>query len=394
MAHAAPPAPAAAPRQHALDGLRAVAALSVVGYHAWLYTLPTVSSAERGGTSDYVWHELRLGLVLFFVLSGFLLYGPWVRSAATGGRAPSVRGYAIRRAGRILPAYWVAIAASVLLLWWYDRTPGVRLPDGGNLWLFAVFGQNFRADTLLTLNPPSWTLAVEATFYLALPLLGLLALRGRRAGVVLAPVLFLLAGVAYNYAMSSRGGLSPIVSKVLPAYTPYFGVGMLAAVLAYGRTLAPRVGWALLGAGVVLVVGDALWAADAATRGSHDQALRIWRDLPAATGFALVLLAVTTAVRAPRLLTARPVVRVGELSYGIYLWHVPLLLFLRAQGVLPLFTTGALAVILPLTFLVAAASWRFVEQPAQAWSRRVASRGAGARDPGTAEAALAGAGAG
>lgn len=391
MAHAAPPAPAPAPRQHALDGLRAVAALSVVAYHAWLYTLPTVSSGARGRTSDYVWHELRLGLVLFFVLSGFLLYGPWVRSVATGGKAPSVRGYAIRRAGRILPAYWVAIAASVLLLWWSDSTPGVRLPDGGNLWLFAVFGQNFRADTLLTLNPPSWTLAVEATFYVALPLLGLIAVRGRRLGVVLAPVVFLLAGVVYNLLLSDQGGLSPIVSKILPAYMPYFGVGMLAAVYAYGRTLAPRLGWALLAAGVVLVVGDATWAAEAASRGSHDQALRIWRDLPAATGFALVLLAVTTAARAPRLLTARPVVWVGELSYGIYLWHVPLLLFLRAHGVLPLFTTGALVVILPLTFLVAAASWRWIERPAQAWSRRLAARGSTPRDPGTAEAALAGA---
>ena len=65
---------------------------------------------------------------------------------------------------------------------------------------------------------------------MVLPLLGQLALKGRRPGLIAAPVLFLLAGVAYNYAYSDAVGVSSIVSKVLPAYMPYFAVGMLAAV--------------------------------------------------------------------------------------------------------------------------------------------------------------------
>jgi peptidoglycan/LPS O-acetylase OafA/YrhL len=372
-------APTVPSRLHAIDGLRAVAAISVLVYHAWLYTLPKVSSGRRQGTVDYVLHEGRLGLVLFFVLSGFLLYAPWVRSAFTGSARPSTRAYAIRRVARIMPAYWIAIAASILLLWRHDAVPGVRLPEAGNLWLFAIFGQNFNENTLLKLNPPTWTLAVEATYYLVLPLLGLLAVNGRRAGAVAAPALLLAAGVAYNYALSDEAGLSPITSKVLPAFAPYFAVGMLAAVAAHGRTLERRAMWSLLAVGCLVVAGDAWWAADAATRGSHDQSLRIWRDLPAASGFALILLAVGAARAAPRLLTARPAAFVGEVSYGVYLWHVPLLLILRAHGLLPLSTLGALVVVLPLTLLVATASWRWVERPAQDWSRRVAASGSARR---------------
>lgn len=363
------------PRLHALDGLRAIAALSVLAYHAWLYTLPRVDASARETTSDYVWHELRLGLVLFFVLSGFLLYAPWVRAAfTTPSRRPSTRGYLIRRAARILPAYWVAIVGSILLLWSQDAAPGVRLPEAGNLWLFAVFGQNFARDTLLTLNPPTWTLAVEATFYLVLPVLGLLAVYGRRAGVVAAPVLFFAAGLAYNFALSDEVGLAPQLSKILPAFAPYFALGMLAGVAAHGRCIARPVMWGLLVVGSLLVVGDGLWAADEATRGSHDPKLRIWRDTPAAAGFALIVLAVAAAHEAPRLLTTRFVTWVGELSYGIYLWHVPLLLILRSQDLLPLSTLGALVVVLPLTLLVAGASWRWIEKPAQEWGRRTATK--------------------
>lgn len=379
MAPAASSTPAAPSRLHALDGLRAVAALSVVAYHAWLYSKPTVSSGVKNATTDYWWHELRLGLVLFFVLSGFLLFGPWVRAAIDKRPAPSVRGYALRRAGRILPAYWVAMAGAVLLLWSFDSTPGVRLPDVSNLWLFGVFGQNFREDSLLTLNPPSWTLAVEATFYVVLPLLAALAVKGRRAGLFIAPMVLLVVGVAYNYSLSDETGLSPIASKILPAYGPYFAVGMLAAIAAYGRTSRRWVLWGLLAVGAALVIGNAWWAADAATRGSHDRSLRIWRDLPAASGFALILLAVATAAKPPRPLTTRAATWTGELSYGIYLWHVPLLLFLRANDLLPLSTSGALVVVLPLTLLVAAASWRWIEKPAQEWSRRAAVRGSAKR---------------
>lgn len=100
------------------------------------------------------------------------------------GRLPAVRDYARRRAGRILPAYYVALAGSVALLRDASATPGVRLPDRSLLPAFLVVGQNFFSSPLLELDPPMWTLAVEVTFYALLLLAGWAALRlPRRDGV-------------------------------------------------------------------------------------------------------------------------------------------------------------------------------------------------------------------
>ncbi|HEX4672248.1 MAG TPA: acyltransferase [Solirubrobacteraceae bacterium] len=362
-------------RAAAVDGLRAVAALSVVAYHAWLYTLPTVTAAHRETLADRAIHEFRLGLVLFFVLSGFLLYQPWVRSALGDGPEPRLGSYLVRRAARILPAYYLAVAGSIALLWSLRGATGVRLPAGGDLWTFAVFGQNFSDATVLKLDPPLWTLAVEVSFYLALPFLGWLALRLRhsgRAGQLAVPLAFLLGGLAYNRAID--GGAANWPTKILPAMAGYFAIGMLAAVLLHGREPTRRLTYALFAGGALLVLGDAWWAADEATRGSHSALLHVVRDLPAAAGFACILAAASGARHPPRLLAARPVAWTGQVSYGVYLWHVPLLLFLRAHSLLPLSPLGALIVVAPIALTIAAASWYAVERPLQDRARRATRR--------------------
>lgn len=369
---------AAGRRLAAVDGLRAIAALSVLVYHAWLYTLPTVDAGRTETALDHAIHELRLGLVLFFVLSGFLLFGPWVRSVLDGTPGPRLRPYAVRRAARILPAYYLAVLGSIALLWPISDSAGVRLPPAEDLWLFAVFGQNLRASTLLTLDPPMWTLAVEVAFYLCLPLLGWLALRQRRlltrpsrAALCVVPLLFGALGLTWNWVLADEYHLDlGMLNKQLPAMAPYFALGMLAAVLAHGRSPSRRVVWPLLALGCAAVVVDALLAIDEATRGSRALWLRIWRDDLAAAGFAVILAVVATARVPLRLLATRPLDWLGKVSYGVYLWHVPLLLALRAAGVLPSGWFAATLVVLVPTLLVAGASWHWVEQPVQAAARR------------------------
>lgn len=361
--------------RRSIDGLRAVAALSVLGYHAWLYTRPHVTARHRESLGDYLAHELRLGLVLFFVLSGYLLYAPWARTALGGRAAPRTWTYAVRRLARIVPAYWLAVLGSIALLWGLDGTPGVRLPEAGRLWTFAVFGQNFSGDTLLTLDPPMWTLAVEVQFYVVLPLLGWLALRcgATRVRQAIVPAAFLVLGVAWNRAIASPSVALPL-TKVLPAMAPYFAAGMLAAVLMHERTLSRSVAWWITGLGLAVVAGDAAWAADAASRGSHDLLLHVVRDLPAGLGFAALVAAVAHAPREPRPLAWQPLASVGTISYGVYLWHVPLMLWLRGHGMLPSSAWLAVALVLPLVLAVAATSWFGVERPAQRRARALTTR--------------------
>src|SRR3954462_15992226 len=139
-------------RTAGLDGLRAVAALSVLCLHVWLYGQPNPDSPTRSCLFDRAVFEFRLGLVLFFVLSDYLLYRAFA-GAALRRSAVDVGRYARRRVARIVPAYYLALAGTIALLWGQRGAAGVRLPDAAHLPLFFVFGQNYSSATFLRLNP-------------------------------------------------------------------------------------------------------------------------------------------------------------------------------------------------------------------------------------------------
>src|SRR3954463_5838058 len=280
-------------RTAGLDGLRAVAALSVLCLHVWLYGQPNPDSPTRSGLFDRVVFEFRLGLAFFFVSSGYLFYRAFA-GAALRRPAVDVGRYARRRVARIVPAYYLALAGTVALLWGLRGSPGVRLPDVAQLPLFLVFGQNYSSETFFTLNPVTWTLCLEAAFYVALPLIGLVAYRVAcgRARVQAALLVALFAtGVAYA-AVDHLAGWDAMAGKALPAYLPHFACGMLvalwserrrargAAPLSAGSTAALVVG------GFGLAIADGTWHS---VTPAANSLMSIVGDIPAAAGFAAVV---------------------------------------------------------------------------------------------------------
>src|SRR6185437_13242011 len=161
-------------RVASLTGVRAVAALLVVGTHAAFTTGKYVE-----GYYGLVCSRMEIGVPIFFVLSGFLLFRPWVKSAAKGGAQPSVRRYAWHRVRRIMPAYVVTVLAAYVI--YHFRTAG---PNFGHTWLGLL--RNLTLTQIYTFNylggyvhqglTQMWSLAVEAAFSVVLPLLAYLLL--------------------------------------------------------------------------------------------------------------------------------------------------------------------------------------------------------------------------
>jgi peptidoglycan/LPS O-acetylase OafA/YrhL len=353
-------------RLGALDGLRGLAALGIVVLHVWMFDHGDANGGFNPQSfEDMAINELRLGVVLFFVLSGFLLYRPFLAAAHGERPFPALRSYARRRAARLLPAYWFALAGSFALLAWLDHPLRTSV---GELPVFLLFGQNYLAQTAKHLDPPMWSLVVEVSFYAALPLVGFLALRAgprRRAQLVLCGGLA-LTGLAYTTA-SIVFAFPWTATATLPVHLTEFASGMAVAALLHGRGLSRRTGLILIGAGAALVLGNAAWhelTSDTATP------QRILRDIPAALGFAMIVAAVAGAPLRSRALVAAPVRALGTLSYAIYLWHYVAIMYLRAEGWWPGDMLEALLLTLALTVPVSMLSWFAIERPALRWAKR------------------------
>jgi peptidoglycan/LPS O-acetylase OafA/YrhL len=364
----------------ALDGLRGVAALTVFAIHVWIYQLPNTVELRRDSWEKTLLFEGRVAFVMFFVLSGYLLYRAFARAALGEGERVNVRSYLVRRAARILPAYYVAILGTLALLWAAGDVPGRRLVDAAQLPLFFVFGQNYTPDTLLKLNAATWTLAVEVAFYLMLPVIGWLAVRwcrgrpGRQAMVLGA---LAAAGLAWN-AIDYGAGWGPVASHSPPSFLPYFACGMLVALLVeWRRTRAARPLGRAASAGLVvgaaaLLVLNGWWHATFA----HDSvAMEVLADSGAALAFAAIIAALVLGTgTGVRWMGSRPLAWMGEITYGFYLWHIPLLVCARGLGILPSGILLGLAV-LPVAIAFGAGSWYWIERPFMSRAARLPRAG-------------------
>jgi peptidoglycan/LPS O-acetylase OafA/YrhL len=384
----------AAGRLRGVEGVRALAATMVVLDHVWLYGSPDGTPTDLGPL-DRLMPQMAAGVLLFFTLSGFLLYRPYAAAILRATGPPRLGGYLRNRALRILPAYWAVLVVTGLVAEAaLVRDDGGELVTGslrdapGVLLANLALVQSYTPTTFLTGVGPAWSLVIEVAFYVTLPVvaLGGLALARRRGwpgrlGAAAAPAVALLGlGLATKAALAVvapgssgwAGDWASVAARSFPANADLFAFGMLLAVARVraedGQLQLParwRAG--ALGAGAALLAVAAV-----VLRGELGEAPY---DTLVVAAFALCLAplvlpgpASAAVERAIAVLEAPVVLAVGVASYSLFLWHEPLLHWLRERGWTWGGGLGAFLANLLLVGVVAgllsALSYRFVERPA------------------------------
>lgn len=385
--------------------MRAVAALGVLTTHVAFQTgavaLPVLGP---------ILGRLDLAVALFFALSGFLLWRPWVASAhgwSSAGRSahaahPPIRRYLRHRVVRIWPAYLVVVVVVLTLL------PEAQGADATVWFANLTLTQVFVPLSLTAGLTQMWSLSVEVAFYLLLPILGfaLFALRGRSVSARI-PVLLALGAVSLSWGWIAE--LLPTPDGVEPTnwvlgHLPWFVAGLVLAEVAGADELGQPTRFtrvvAAVGARrrlmlVVFVVAYGL-ACTPIAGPTGLGVLAPWQfavkmALGAICGFTLLAPLICSDGRAGVLarvsdrpfpfLTSPAMLALGRWSYGIFIWHVAVLAVVFGLfGIVPF--TGHTAVVWIITAIlsigISAASYAFIEEPSRNWLRSRESRRRGA----------------
>lgn len=360
-----------------LDGVRALAATAVLVVHC-----ATAAIVENEAYAHVV-IAMRAAVPLFFSISGFLLYRQMLRERVRPSARLPLREYFRRRVVRIVPGYWAALTLATLLF----GLPGVF---GSRWWQLYGFGQIYTYKAQHEGLGVAWTLCVEVTFYVLLPFLAAainwLAARFPRVSpwrvdVAVLTTLFVLSNLCL--VLAQRDDVTLV--ETLPSKFSMFVPGMLFAVASLAFAERPPERWPRI-LRVLREHVSACWIAGAAlclldglivdprvvalNPGGLSQGIALADNLLQIAATLLLLapamLGADGRALPLRLLTARGVVWLGTVSYGTYLWHVPIRNWLIERGVtrLGLPSTPTLAV---CTFVLAvafgAASWYLLERP-------------------------------
>ena len=365
-------------RLRGIEGLRALAALAVLLFHVWDGARPASTPVQHPVPSqlaDNVFNNLRAGVTLFFVLSGFLLYRPIAAAVIRRLPPPSTRRYLINRALRILPAYWAILAATVLVV---DRE---LLSRPGQLAANVFLIQNYVPDYQpVGFSPlglgPAWSVVLEVSFYITLPFLGLLAARcaGFRAhrvsAALLGPLIMLAVGIGAHIAFRLQAhNLGQTWEKfTIFNYADWFAAGMCLAVARIlwedGRLRMPR--WwkpTALGAAIAVTAVAAKLYATGTLLFNEYQAIIA---LAAALIISLVVL-YDSDTRIVRALEWRPIFLFGLASYSVFLWNDTVIRGLRGHGLIATSAPELVAAsidVLAITVLLSAITYRWIERPA------------------------------
>ena len=335
-----------------LDGLRAIAVGLVLVYHLFPGVLP-------GGF---------LGVDVFFVISGFLITTLLLRERVGTGRIDLVDFWR-RRARRLLPAVVLVVltAGAAAALIGGDPLVGLGRQVLGALtfsynWVSILFDSSYFEQTSPDLLRNFWSLAVEEQFYIIWPLLflGLAWLGGRRL-LGAASVLFAAGSVLWMLALAPTAG-EDATRVYFGTDTHAFGIalGCALACFLFGRSPGRGVGAGAAAVGALGLVSLPVLSivVDDISAWTYP-----WGLLAASVGTAGVITAGVLAPSFGRLLDAEPLRWIGVRSYGIYLWHWPLLVLAHEllRGQAPSFVISVF--VLTATLLLAQLSFRWIEQP-------------------------------
>lgn len=360
----------------AMDGLRGLSVLWIVLFH---YSVLRDAAADpwaaalrdTPGIASFVAHG-PYAVDLFFLISGFLLTLPWIARAHHGAPAPDTRRFYVRRIRRIVPAYYLHLAvlfAGVMPLlhgmgWWRSDLYVYML----NAVAHALFVHNLSPLTSgsLGVNGALWTLAIEAQFYLLLPVLAPLFVRApwRALAAATAVSAAWIAGSHHGFDALVRwhleigrhwhwdeSSIRRLLAIQFPAYLAHFALGATMARLwfLHRDEASPQWRTVLFGASVgILAAIVAGW-----------RPLGEWGWMVSLTALAGVVLA--AALGAAFVLERGPLAFAGRISYSAYLWHLPLLLCLQARTAIDaaVFFAAYIAGVIAIGWL----SWRGVEWP-------------------------------
>ena len=353
-----------------VEGMRACAAMGVVVTHVAFQT------GHSSGVAGRLFGRFDLAVAVFFTLSGFLLWRAHAAAARDLGSRPPTGHYLRSRVVRIMPAYLVAVAVILTLL-----------PDANHasltVWLANLtLTQIYVPLTLTGGLTQMWSLSVEVSFYLALPVLALLARRVPVGARV--PAIAALGALSWAWGwvpIHSGPGINPL--NWPPAFFSWFAAGMLLAEWTYSpiglahRLARRRVPMAVIAVLAYLVAASPLAGPEGLVPGTATQ-FAVKTAMGAVVAFALVApLVLDRHDTSHRLLGSTPMVTLGRWSYGLFIWHLAALaMVFPLIGTFPF--TGRMPTVLALTlvfgFAIAAVSYALVESPCRealrTWERR------------------------
>jgi peptidoglycan/LPS O-acetylase OafA/YrhL len=349
-----------ASRFKSIEGLRAVAAGAVLLHHFFLANRPAK------WLLPYT-HHLEFGVPVFFVISGFVLYRPWVNAGHGSFSARAIIAYARRRLARIVPAFWVALSLAAAA----GLSEGAT---GAHPLTYYGFLQVYSIHTAFNGLGVAWSLGTELTFYAVLPLLAIGVARIGGKWSVAAAGALVLGTLAVRYVSFSAD--LPALAFTLAGTLDWFVIGMaLAAVTVRSPELVARVNPSAaiaVAIGLLVLMGalDLPWGVIAYNANPTAGGSITAHIFYGAIGLMFVLAAAGAEARGTgivsRALSNRAAVWLGTVSYGIYLWHLPVIgevSRIVGRGWLPANSAVQLVAVAVGTTLTASLSWILLERP-------------------------------